>query len=101
MRSLVSSLDPALSLDAELLARRRALRALETTEALDDGVRFFIARESFELGGDADPVVADQTRVAADHWLVSDFPDRFEVALQYPIGRKHGTSGREGEGVAE
>jgi hypothetical protein len=86
MRRLVVALDASMSLETEFLARRRTLRALDTTEALDQGISCFVARESFELGGDEEPVVADRTRVAADHWLVHEYPDRFETALAFPIG---------------
>jgi hypothetical protein len=78
----VAPLTPDMSWDEELLARQRTIRALDTAEAIADGVSLFVAVEDFPIGAD-DAVIAGVTRVSRDHWLVRDFPGRFEVAWEH------------------
>lgn len=80
------TLSDTLSLDDELRHRARAIRAVEVAEALEEGVPRFVAVESFCIGAD-DRVIAGQTRVAWDHWLIRDRPEAFIAAWPNPAQR--------------
>src|SRR4051794_17961293 len=82
MRAFVQ-LATEMPLEDELLARRRTVRALDTADAIREGVPCYVAAESFAVS-DEDAVTAWVTRVSHDHWLVREFPDRFEAAWEYP-----------------
>src|SRR4051812_46253004 len=76
----VVKLTASMPLADELLARRRALRAIDVAEARRDGVQMYVAAEDIE----SEEVRARVTRVAHDHPLLREHPGLFEPAMTHP-----------------